>query len=371
VNELKLTQEALHKSEQLYRTLVDGLPQQVVFKNRDLVFVSANAGFARLAGKPTEDLIGKTDYDLFAREAAERHRSNDRRVLESGRTEVTEEVDLVEGERRVIEVTRVPVMDEDGQVAGLLGIFSDITERKNVEEKLHEFNSQLERSNRELQDFAYVASHDLQEPLRKIVVFGDRLREKCGATFTPESSDYLERMQKAARRMQALMVDLAAMAREIVSDLEGRIEQVKGRVELGTLPTLEAEPVQMRQLIQNLLGNALKFHRPEEAPVVKLEAQTVLGPRPRGGGPLNEVLCQLTISDNGIGFEEKYLDRIFNLFQRLHTRNAYEGTGMGLAICRKIAYHHGGDLTARSQPGHGSTFIVTLPATQQKGNSHD
>jgi PAS domain S-box-containing protein len=361
----------------------------VVYKNRELVFASVNAGFARLAGRKAEDLTGKTDYDCFAREVAERRRADDRRVMNSGRTEVMEEVDLHEGRRRVLEITRVPVVAEDGIVVGLLGIFADITERKLAEEKLREFNSQLERSNRELQDFAYVASHDLQEPLRKIVVFGDRLREKYGSSFNAEGSDYLDRMQKAARRMQALItdlltfsrvtskaqpfrpVDLAVMAQEIVSDLEGRLEQVKGRVEIGALPTIEAEPVQMRQLIQNLIGNALKFHRKDESPVVKLEAQSTLGTRPRGSGSLTEEMMQLTISDNGIGFDEKYLDRIFNVFQRLHSKNEYEGTGMGLAICRKIANHHGGDITARSQPDRGSTFIVTLPISQPKGQSHE
>jgi light-regulated signal transduction histidine kinase (bacteriophytochrome) len=157
-------------------------------------------------------------------------------------------------------------------------------------------------------------------------------------------------------------VNLAEVASDVVNDLEGRIEQVKGRVEIvGTLPVIDAEALQMRQLLQNLMGNALKFRRPEESPVVKVEAQVVPGP-----GTPPQQLCKLMISDNGIGFEEKYLDRIFNVFQRLHTRAEYEGTGMGLAITKKIALHHGGDITAKSQLGHGSTFIVTLPVSHTK-----
>jgi light-regulated signal transduction histidine kinase (bacteriophytochrome) len=242
---------------------------------------------------------------------------------------------------------------------------------------------QLERSNRELQDFAYVASHDLQEPLRKIVVFGERLKEKSSEALGPEGMDYLDRMQKAAARMQILIsdlltfsrvttkahpfisVNLAQVAREVVNDLEGRIELVKGRVELGTLPVIDAEPLQMRQLLQNLIGNALKFRRPEEPPVVKVEAQLIPAPV----AP-EKKLCRLTVSDNCIGFDEKYLDRIFNVFQRLHTRNEYEGTGMGLAIVRKIALYHGGDITAKSKPGEGSTFILTLPMAHPK-EAHD
>ena len=262
-----------------------------------------------------------------------------------------------------------------GRIAGnSLGIGHDITEFKKAqenlresEEKLREFASQLERSNRELQDFAYVASHDLQEPLRKIVVFGERLREKTAGQLPPEPLDYLERMQKAASRMQTLIndlltfsrvtskaqpftpVDLARTAHEVVDDLEGRIEMTKGRVELGELPVIEAEPLQMRQLIQNLIGNALKFRRPEEPPVVKIQAKVFSGVLPQAAPDAPaQPLCELTVSDNGIGFDEKYLDRIFNVFQRLHTRNEYEGTGMGLAIARKIALYHHGEITAKS-----------------------
>jgi PAS domain S-box-containing protein len=268
----------------------------------------------------------------------------------------------------------------------LFAITTDITDLKatenalrSSEEKLRQFTVQLERSNRELQDFAYVASHDLQEPLRKIVVFGERLKEKNSEALGPEALDYLDRMQKAAARMQILIndlltfsrvttkahpfapVNLAEIASEVVNDLEGRIELVKGRVELGTLPIIDAEALQMRQLLQNLIGNALKFRRPEEPPVVKVEAQIIPDPVTPA-----KKLCRLTVSDNCIGFNEKYLDRIFNVFQRLHTRNEYEGTGMGLAIVRKIALYHGGDITAKSKPGQGSTFILTLPVVHPK-----
>jgi light-regulated signal transduction histidine kinase (bacteriophytochrome) len=224
----------------------------------------------------------------------------------------------------------------------------------------------------------------LQEPLRKIVVFGERLKEQGAEKFDAQSSDYLERMQKAAARMQTLIndlltfsrlttkarpfvqVDLAEVARDVVNDLEGRIEQVQGRVEVGTLPMIDAEALQMRQLFQNLIGNALKFRRPEAPPVVKVAAEIITGPPVEGDDGVPKKFCQLTVSDNGIGFDEKYLDRIFTVFQRLHTRNEYEGTGMGLAIARKIALFHHGEITARSKPGEGATFIVTLPMTQPK-----
>jgi signal transduction histidine kinase len=163
-------------------------------------------------------------------------------------------------------------------------------------------------------------------------------------------------------------VNLARTAREVVADLEARILDSGGRVEVGDLPRLDADPMQMRQLLQNLLGNALKFHRPDEPPVLQVEGRVL----PDGAGatrndtPAGEV-CEITVRDNGIGFDEKYLDRIFAPFQRLHGRGEYEGTGMGLAICRKIVERHGGTITARSAPGRGATFIVLLPRRQRKG----
>jgi light-regulated signal transduction histidine kinase (bacteriophytochrome) len=201
-------------------------------------------------------------------------------------------------------------------------------------------------------------------------------------------------MQKAASRMQSLIndlltfsrvttkarpftqVDLAQVTREVITDLEGRIEQVNGRVEVGTLPLVEAETLQMRQLIQNLIGNALKFRRPEVPPVVKVAAEIITAPAPDEGTGVTKKFCRLTVSDNGIGFDEKYLDRIFNVFQRLHSRNEYEGTGMGLAIARKIVLFHSGEITAKSKPGEGTTFIVTLPVTHPReqqigGENHD
>jgi signal transduction histidine kinase len=258
----------------------------------------------------------------------------------------------------------------------------EIVERQLAEEKLKAFAAKLEQSNRELQDFAYVASHDLQEPLRKIQAFGDRLKAKHGETLSAEGCGYLERMQNAAHRMQMLIndllqfsrvttnaqpfkpVDLSQIAREVISDLEARLEQTAGRVQLGELPTIDADPLQMRQLLQNLVSNALKFHRKETPPVVQLRWQ-------RNGE--SDKHCQVLVEDNGIGFDEKYLDRIFGVFQRLHGRDEYEGTGVGLAICRKIVARHGGSITAKSKPGQGATFIVTLPVHQptNKGTNYE
>lgn len=246
---------------------------------------------------------------------------------------------------------------------------------------------ELARSNAELQEFANVASHDLQEPLRKIVAFGDRLKTKYGESLPPQGCDYLERMQNAAQRMQSLIddlltlsrittkaqpfvpVDLTQVVQEVLSDLEVCIERVRGEVDVGELPTIQADPLQMRQLLQNLIGNALKFHQPSESPIVRIHSQLVkVDEQQSTGSSETPTLCQIWVEDNGIGFDENYKERIFGAFQRLHTRSEYEGTGMGLAICRKIVERHNGKITAKSILGQGSMFIVTLPFQQHQLN---
>ena len=273
---------------------------------------------------------------------------------------------------------------EEGLAVRILGSMMDISEQKQIEQQLKIFASKLERSNRELQDFASIASHDLQEPLRKIQAFGDRLKSKYHDSLEEEARDYLERMQSAALRMQTLIndllvfarvetkaqpfipVDLSTVAQEVVTDLEVQVEQTGALLDIGELPVIEADPLQMRQLIQNLVGNSLKYRQDEKPPVIKIHAlldhhQSV---QPGPGAPLVGQVCRLYVEDNGIGFDEKYLDRIFTVFQRLHGRREYEGTGVGLAVCRKIAERHGGSITARSSPGGGATFVVTLPVKQ-------
>lgn len=235
---------------------------------------------------------------------------------------------------------------------------------------------ELARSNEELQQFAFIASHDLQEPLRKIKTFSERLKTTCSDCLNEQGRDYLERMQNAALRMQNLIEDLLTLSRvstrtqpfvlinltkiaqEVVSDLEVRIQQSGGRVEIGELPTIKADPLQMRQLLQNLIGNALKFHRQQVPPIVKIYGRLLNNQLDKVA--VGSEMCQIIVEDNGIGFEEKYLDRIFNIFQRLHGRQEYEGTGIGLALCRKIVERHHGSITAQSKPGQGAKFIVTL-----------
>ncbi len=246
----------------------------------------------------------------------------------------------------------------------------------NSNAKLTRLNEKLATSNKELEDFAYVASHDLQEPLRKVTAFGDRLKAGYSDVLDETGRDYVERMQNAARRMSILIndlltysrvsskaqpfaeVDLEETVREVLEDLEVHIEELNATVQVGPLPCVQADAIQMRQLMQNLISNALKFHKSDTPPAVKIYSR-----------PLDEDATEATASgsaveivveDNGIGFDEKHADQIFRMFQRLHGRSEYEGTGVGLAVCRKIAERHGIAITAKGTAGVGARFALTF-----------
>jgi signal transduction histidine kinase len=249
---------------------------------------------------------------------------------------------------------------------------AEVARRARAERGLQKVLAELARSNTELEQFAYVASHDLQEPLRKVRAFGDRLAGMCGERLTEKERDYLARMQSAAERMSALIndllqlsrvttrgrpfepVDLGSVVADVLADLELRVQELGAEVVVGDLPAIDADPVQMRELLQNLISNALKFHKPDVPPRVEVRTEV-------RDDAANGRLCELRVSDNGIGFDMEYIDRIFVVFQRLHSRGDYPGTGIGLAVCKKIAQRHGGDIAAVSEPGKGATFVVTLP----------
>jgi len=253
--------------------------------------------------------------------------------------------------------------------------------RDHLEEAVQHRTAELERSNRELEQFAYVASHDLQEPLRKIIAFGDLLVSRHAEGLTETGEDYTRRMIDAAARMQRLIddllllsrvstkgapfeeVDLNEAAETVLSDLDPRIRETGACIEAGRLPTIEADATQMRQLLQNLVLNALKFRKEGVPPLVRISARTpeTVPQLSTLGNRGVEDFCELVVQDNGIGFDNQYADRIFGVFQRLHGRGEYPGSGIGLAVCRRIVERHHGTITARGRDGEGAAFVVTLP----------
>lgn len=244
--------------------------------------------------------------------------------------------------------------------------------RLHAEDTLHMYARKLEESNAELQSFAFIASHDLQEPLRKVESFGGLLLKESGG-LDDQQRDYLERMRQAAGRMRSMVMDLLELSRistrgksfepvdlneitrEAISDLEMQMIHTGGKVQVNPLPSIEGDPTQMHQLMQNLINNALKYHRPGVPPEVTITASKLSANR-----------VQIRVADNGIGFEPSQAERIFQPFQRLVGRSEYAGTGIGLAICRKIIERHHGSITAEPVPGQGTVFVVELPVRQHK-----
>jgi len=272
-------------------------------------------------------------------------------------------------------------MGELGQLAQSFDQMADeIAEREFERDRnvaaLKEYTLNLEHSNEELRNFTNVASHDLQEPLRKIQTFGEMLQDRYSGALDSRGLNYLQRVRDSAGRMQLLLselltfsrsinkayqytkVNLEQVVRQVLIDLDWQVEEKQAILEVSPLPVIEADEVQITQLFQNLISNALKFHSPGKPPEIN-----IYSPYPKNKTD-KEGMVEIRIQDNGIGFNEKYLDRIFQPFQRLNTNGDYPGIGMGLTICRKIVDNHGGTITAHSSPGKGTTIIVRLPKKQ-------
>jgi len=372
----------LRESEDKYRNLYDEAPVGYVEMDQQGRITRVNRRMLELMGYGSEEMLGKPLWDFVVeRKAAER-------VIQAKLSGSQPPSRALERTYKRKNGTTIPVIirdrvavDGDGRIVGIRATIQDITERKRAEEALRrsrdelevrvrERTAELERRNRELQDFVFIASHDLQEPLRKIQLLGDLLAQRSGETLNGCERDLLKRIVNASQRMRSLIqsllaysllsgkerameeTDLSSTVDEAMSILETSILEKNARVEIEPLPRILVDPVQTVQLFQNLIANGLKFHREGEPPHIRIYARAVPG------------AWELCVEDNGIGFEEKYLDKIFVPFQRLHHGSRYAGVGMGLAICRKIVERHGGSISARSTPGKGTTFIVTLPKNQ-------
>ncbi|MNK00089.1 Phytochrome-like protein cph1 [compost metagenome] len=284
------------------------------------------------------------------------------------------------GEIRYVSTTAKFKEDEIGQGYSYLGNTQDVTQLKETQRKLEEKINELNISNKDLEQFAYVASHDLQEPLRKIRAFGDRLKTKFNEEINEEGQDYIERMQNAAERMQILIDDLLAFSKvtreakefhpvdlnqlftKVLHDLDYTIENANAKINLSVHENVDGISSQLAQVFQNIISNSLKFIKPDTQPLIDISSEIVLGSTLPTAAALPQALyCTIKITDNGIGFDESYAGKIFDLFQRLHSRTEYKGTGIGLAICKKIVENHSGFIFAKSREGEGASFFIVLP----------
>jgi PAS domain S-box-containing protein len=368
--------EELREANSFLDSIVENIPDMIFVKRAgDHMFVRFNRAGEELIGIPRSELIGKTDHDFYPKEQADFFHLKDRETLENKKlVDVPEEpIQTREKGERILHTKKIPVYDQNGKPRFLLGISEDVTERKRAQEKLerqaHELERQaqeLARSNAELQQFAYVASHDLQEPLRKVASYTQLLERRYKGKLDADADEFIHYIVDGANRMQSLIRDLLAFARvgsqggalveadanelvdQAIANLEVAIRESGGAVTRGELPRVRVDRTQFVQLVQNLLSNAIKF-RGKEPPRVHVAAEAT------GGA------WTFSVKDNGIGLDMQFAEKIFAIFQRLHGRGDYPGTGIGLAICKKIVERHGGEIRVQSTPGEGATFFFTLP----------
>lgn len=367
-----------------FRLVVNSAPYGMVVSDTEGRIVMVNPKAEEMFGYRQEEFIQKRIEDLVPPSLRPRHgglrhdfhRAPETRSMGAGRDLHAVRAD---GSEFPVEIALTPLPGEDGML--VLSSIIDITRRKRGEEDLLRYSKRLERSNAELESFASVASHDLQEPLRKIRMMGERLASIAGESLEEQAQDYLRRMMKAGDNMHLLIRDLLAFSRvtmrtagfapvglggpvnDALSALELLVEETGAVVTVDPLPLVEVDETQMRQLFQNLIGNALKFRRPDVVPQIQVTGRI----EDRAG----VAFAIVEVRDNGIGFDERYRERIFLVFQRLHGRSEFEGTGIGLAICKKIVERHDGHIHAGSRAGEGAQFIVELPVRRKTDATTD
>lgn len=350
--------------------IIENIPDFVFVKDNDFRIVEANSAFLSMYPKETRDkVIGTTTLEAYPPEEVKVFTANDRYALDNGYHEAIETVHFPGGEQKTLFTKKVGYQDKNGEKF-LLGISRDITEIKETEDKLLQSNIELER-------FAYIASHDLQEPLRMVRSFTGLLQEEYSDRLDKNGLKYIEFATDAAARMQNLIEDLLQYSRLGVEDqdmhavdcnkqirliktqLSYAIEKSNATIESQNLPVIHANPVRFSRLLQNLITNAIKYSKDGEPPYVRIRCLE------------QDTHYEFSVKDNGIGIRSDYHDKIFNIFERLHGKEKYSGTGIGLAICKKIIDSIGGDIWFNSIENKGTTFYFTIPKYNNKAVEKD
>ncbi|WP_394171223.1 ATP-binding protein [Saccharospirillum alexandrii] len=378
---LELQIQTSEQVKQRLQSIFESAPNGMIVVSRDGTILQANSMAHSIFHYDVGELSGKRVEQLVPADSRKPHQANREHYISSPTKRMMgDRRDLsglcADGKTVPVEIGLNPVTgSSEGEVVASV---VDVSERRNYERKIEQRSEALERSNRELKEFAFIASHDLREPLRKIISFSKLLLSKDYGNFTGEGETFASYVVDAAERMRELLdsllsysrvtshggqfvvTDLNDVVREVLSDLQMTIEESQARFEVASLDQLTMDPSQIRQLLQNIVSNALKYRQPEQPPIIRIHGEPVQGDRYR-----------LTIEDNGIGFENQYNEQIFEVFKRLHGRDSYPGTGMGLAICRKIVDRHQGVIRAESSPGKGTRFIIELPVNPHIEAAHD
>ena len=369
ITKRKRAEAELRQAGAYNRSLIEASLDPLVTIAPDGKITDVNKATEQVTGLTREELIGTDFSDYFT--DPEKARAGYQQVFREGSVE-DYELGIRHRDGRVTPVLYNASLyrDEAGQVVGVFAAARDISELKRATETLKEYSAELARSNADLQQFAYVASHDLQEPLRMVASFTQLLAKRYQGKLGSDADEFIGYAVDGARRMQTLISDLLAYSRvgsrgkefasiqcenvlqEVLANLQTAIEETSAVVTHDALPTVWADSSQLAQVFQNVIGNALKFHGPE-LPRVHVSAE-------RDGGD-----WRFAVRDNGVGIDPQYAERIFVIFQRLHPARDYPGTGMGLAIAKKIVERHGGRIWVESEPGKGSTFCFTIPTTKR------
>jgi PAS domain S-box-containing protein len=379
ITQRKQAEEALTQSEEKYRTILDEIGDAYFEVDLKGNFTFVNDQMTQHLQYSKEELLGMNYRTFTVPEEIKNVYEAYNRVYRTGEPSLSfsHKVIRKDGTRRISNVSISPLRNVKGELYGFRGISRDITTQKRLEEEreallqdIKRINRKLEEANKELQDFVYIASHDLREPLRKISSFGTLLQDSLKEKLNEDQQENFEFMIDGARRMQDMIDALLSYSRlttkakppewvdlnKVIKDLEKLelatiVDETRGTIHVPEpLPSVQADPTQMHQLFQNLIGNGLKFHKEEILPEIIIRCYVV-----------ENNMIRIEVEDNGIGIDEKYHSQLFTMFKRLHSREEYEGTGIGLASCKKIVERHGGDIGIKSTLGKGSTFWFTLP----------
>lgn len=380
ISEETRKENILKQSEEKFNKLFQFAPFSITLSEVTTgKLIDANESFIKTFGYSREELIGRTTLELNLIDSAARAKVIEQLMQQGSVRNIEFEVTKKTGEKIPVLVSIEQVMIGNQQY--FLNAITDIIDRKKAEEEIHRKNDDLERMNKELQAFAYISSHDLQEPLRKIQTYALRILDKDYDTLSESAKGHFNRMQDAARRMQTLIEDLLAYSRtgkaernfentdlskileEVKEELKEDLKEKHATIEASDMCIANVIPFQFRQLMHNLIGNSLKFSKPGNPPYIKIKSSIIKGDAiGKDKLPHQKKYCHISIADNGIGFEPQYSEKIFEVFQRLHGKGQYNGTGIGLSIVKKIVENHDGIITASSELNKGATFDIYIPA---------